>query len=384
MQNKSSPENQNTIMRFLLLTFLFSFLFSFSQNIVLGENSKISLLTCGKGEELYTTFGHTAIRITDQQNQLDVVFNYGQFDFREGNFYLKFIKGNLQYQIGVASFEDFIAEYQYDRRQVVEQILNFSTSQKQELLDALVASKFSPSENHYTYKFIDRNCTTMVVDKLNLVLKKPLIFKTDNKSISYREVLYPKFENYFWYKLGINIIFGTKVDEKAEQLFLPYELENSLDKLKVNGKKLVAKKQILVVSNQPQHQFSFFDSIYFISLLLAILLVLNKKISTNIYLFVSGCLGLFLVLVGLYSLHKELLWNYNALLFNPLFVFLPFIRNTNALKKIGTLSLLLLLFYLIFMLNKSHLFLMIPFIIAHFVILFKISKLQKHLGIRKM
>ena len=75
---------------FLFLSLLFSVV-TFSQMAPLSENAKISVLTCGNGEELYTTFGHTAIRIQDVSNSLDVVFNYGMFDFREGNFYLKFV-----------------------------------------------------------------------------------------------------------------------------------------------------------------------------------------------------------------------------------------------------------------------------------------------------
>lgn len=82
----------------------------------------------------------------------------------------------------------------------------------------------------------------MVADKINETIGTKLITKVDDKTISYRELLYPYFDNYFWYKLGINIIFGGKTDKKAEQLFLPEELLNSLDKTVVNGKPLVTKR----------------------------------------------------------------------------------------------------------------------------------------------
>ena len=355
---------------------LFFLLFSLTQltvaqNGILSDSSKISIFTCGKGEELYTTFGHTAIRIKDEINQIDVVFNYGQFDFREGNFYLKFVKGNLQYCIGVAAYQDFIYEYQYEKREVIEQTLHLSQKQKQQLFDALLASQYTLEESHYTYKFIDRNCTTMVVEKINAVLGKQLINKVDNKSISYREVLYPKFENYFWYKLGINIIFGSKVDVKSEKLFLPQELLNSLDQLKMDGKLLVEKKKTVVKSDQPKMEFSFLNSIYFVALLLVFLFFANHKFVTNTYFIVAGLLGIFLCSVGLYTLHQELLWNYNALLFNPLFVLLPILKNKKALHFTVITCLVVVFGYFMFMLNKPHFILMLPFILLHFALLLR-------------
>ncbi len=360
-------------LKLLLFLFLFfSFSTVFSQNALLSQETKISIFTCGNGQELYTTFGHTAIRILDETNKLDVVYNYGQFDFREGNFYAKFVKGNLQYFIGVSSFDDFIYEYQFEGREVVEQTLNLTQLQKQKLFDALNDSLYS-DERHYTYKFIDRNCTTMVVEKINAILGKPIIEKIDDKTISYRTVLYPRFENYFWYKLGINVIFGAKVDANAEKLFLPTEFLNSLDKAKVDGKPMVVKKEIVVKSTQPEIKFQFLDSIYFIALLLLIVIVLNKKWLTNSYLFLAGLMGLFLCLVGFYSLHEELLWNYNALLFNPLLLVLPFLRNLKRFKTILILCISMLVLYLLWMLNKPHLLLMSPFIITHFILFWQLK-----------
>ena len=112
--------------KLLYFFFLLFTTITFSQNIQLSDSAKVSVFTCGRGEELYSTFGHTAIRIKDPENQLDFVYNYGAFDFREGNFYLKFIKGDLQYFMNVSSYDEFIYEYQYDNREVIEQTLDLS------------------------------------------------------------------------------------------------------------------------------------------------------------------------------------------------------------------------------------------------------------------
>jgi hypothetical protein len=344
----------------------------FSQTPILSEKANVSVFTCGRGEQLYSTFGHTAIRIKDEINQLDVVYNYGAFDFTTENFYLKFVKGDLQYFIVATSYQDFIYEYQYDNREVIEQILNLPTAKKQELFERLNASLLS-EERSYTYKFIDRNCTTMVKDKVNQTLEKELLQKVDTKTITYREVLYPYFGDYFWYNLGINIIFGAKTDQKAEQLFLPIELLHSIDKAQLNGKPLVIKKQTIVSEVKKEHSYSFINSIYFVAFILLIIVLLRKTFVYKTYLFIAGVLGLFLCVVGMYSLHKEVLWNYNALLFNPIFLLLPFVKK-ELLKKLLWICFGMLVLYLIIVINKPFLVLMIPFIATHIWLLFCLYK----------
>ncbi len=358
------------------LFILFIFFNSFSQSPILSNNATVSVLTCGKGNELYTVFGHTAIRIKDSINNVDAVYNYGAFDFRVENFYLKFVKGDLQYFIGASSYEEFLYEYQQENREVIEQYLDFSTAKKQELFDKLNTSLFS-EERNYTYKFIDRNCTTMVVDKINETIGQKLIKNHGFSGQSYRSILYPYFENHFWYKLGINIIFGYKTDNDALQLFLPNHLLYSLDRTKINGKPIVNKIEILIKGSTEDPKFSFFNSIYFVSLLVLILVLLNNKTLNLTYLFILGLFGLFFCLVGFYSFHKELLWNYNALLFNPLYLFLPFIKSLKWFKNCLITVVLCLIVYIIIMINKPHLILVIPFILANFYILWKLYRGKK-------
>ena len=51
---------------------------------------QVSLLTCGPGVEVYNQFGHSAIRMKHELRGIDVVYNYGIFDFNPPNFSLKF------------------------------------------------------------------------------------------------------------------------------------------------------------------------------------------------------------------------------------------------------------------------------------------------------
>jgi hypothetical protein len=351
--------------KLLLLFVLFTNLI-FAQNIQLSEKSEVSVLTCDRGDQLYSTFGHTALRIVDNNNNLDVVYNYGAFDFRTENFYLKFVKGDLQYFMNVTSYEEFIYEYQMDNREVIEQKINLSIDQRNQLFNLLNKNLYS-TERYYTYKFIDRNCTNMVSNKINEVLGNESIVKVDDKTITYRQLLYPYFENYFWYKLGINIVFGEITDKKAEKLFLPIELLNSLDQLSVNNKPFVQSKETVVKANKTTYSFSFLNSIYGVVILLLLLLISKSKKIYFSYLFINGLLGIILCLIGLYSLHEELLWNYNALLFNPLLLLIPFVSN-NYKVKLLFIYLVLLVPYTIILINKPHLLLMLPFIFTNIII----------------
>jgi hypothetical protein len=354
---------------FFFLLLLFSKI-AFSQSIPLSDKCKISVLTCGSGNQLYSTFGHTAIRISDYERNLDVVYNYGMFDFEEGNFYLKFIKGDLQYFVATTSYQEFLMEYQFEQREVLEQTLNLNHEKQQQLFEFLNSSLQS-EDKYYNYKFIDRNCTTMVLDKINHILGSEIIQKVDTKELTYREVLNPYFENYFYYKLGISIIFGEKVDRKAEKLFLPIEFYNSLAKCTVNGQKLVSSSDIVVKANQPKIKFNFLDSIYFIVTLLLILVVLNFKRINKLYFAIMGLLGIFFCLVGFYSLHEELLWNYNALLFNPLLLPIAFLKNSKFKSIIVVICLTFIGIYFAIIISKPHFSLVLPFILVTSILLIR-------------
>jgi len=63
----------------------------------LTEWSDVSVITILPGDPLYSSFGHTAIRVRDDSADIDVGYNYGTFDFDEEGFYVKFLRGKLDY-----------------------------------------------------------------------------------------------------------------------------------------------------------------------------------------------------------------------------------------------------------------------------------------------
>ncbi len=360
---------KNTLFCLLLLL---SFV-GFSQNLPLSKDAKISVLTCGLGNESYSFFGHTGIRVSDPENNFDVVYNYGAFDFRTPNFVMKFAKGDLQYFATVHSFADFLDEYTYEKRSILEQELLISLDQKQKLFDKLNAVLAS-EERYYTYKFIDKNCTSMVVDMINNSLSTNVIVKKDDTDKTYRSILFPYFNGHFYEQLGTSIIFGTKVDQLGTKIFLPFELKNSLEKTTFHNQPFAGKTKTLLQFTKETPK-SWWNNIYTYLIILLFVVLAKNKIVDKIYLFILSLMGIFFVSVGFYSFHHELAMNYNVLLFSPFLLILIIfsaLKNKRWTYRFAVLHLIFLLAYTLFLINKAHFFIMLPIIITSGFVLIRV------------
>ena len=351
-------------MNWIKIIILF-FLISVSAQQNLSNNTQISLLTCDSGNELYSLFGHTGLRVLDPDNNLDIVYNFGMFDFSTPNFYLKFVKGDLMYFGSIDNFEDFMFQYQYFKRSVVEQVINLSPEEKKIIFSHL-NQLLSTEEKYYQYKFIDENCTTKVQDVLNVVLNQKLI-KVRQDSLSYRAIINGYLDNHFFEKLGINLIFGNKTDALATNIFLPVELEKSLDfhpKFKQKNNLLEYPK------NSP---FVWWNSIYVFIFIVLILTFLKPKILSSIWLCIQGILGLFFWWVGSYSFHQEVLNNFNILVLNPLLLlYVVFYVKKRVIKKTILLVYLLnIIGFIILCYHNDHFEIMLIFMISNLVIMLR-------------
>ncbi|KQW97725.1 DUF4105 domain-containing protein [Flavobacterium sp. Root420] len=353
----------------LLLSFI-----GFSQNLPLSKDAKVSVLTCGLANETYSYFGHTAIRVADSANNIDLVYNYGAFDFSTPNFVAKFAKGDLQYFVVVHPFADFMKEYNYEKRSVFEQELLIPQESKQKLFDNLNTTLLS-EERYYTYKFIDKNCTSMVVDIINKTLNGNVITKKGDTDITYRSILFPYFDGHFYDKLGTSIIFGTKVDQLGTKIFLPFELKNSLEKTPFQNHPLVSKTSTLL-NFEKETPTSWWNNVYTYLFILAFVVLAHNKIVDKIYLLILSLMGIFFVVVGFYSFHQELAMNYNVLLFSPLLlilIFLSILKNKRWTYRFAVLHILFLIAYSLFIINKAHFLIVLPMIITSGFVLVRVA-----------
>ena len=357
-----------------VLIFLSSIVVS-AQLAPLSPKATVSVLTCATGNESYSLFGHTAVRIADPEQFLDVVYNYGAFDFSTPNFVAKFAKGDLQYFVVADSFSEFIGRYQYEGRSVYEQKLRLSLPLKQQLFDQLNKTLQS-EERFYTYKFIDRNCTTMVVDLLNQTIGTKAITKKDATKKTYREVLFPYFKNHFYEQLGTSSIFGTKVDQKATTLFLPFDLLESLKITKYKNEPL-SEPVVSLLTVAPTTPHSWWNNAYTYGAFLLLLVFWKKRSIGLLFLTVMGILGLFFLFMGWYSLHPELANNYNVLLFNPTLLVLVFFvlqKNIKAIKWLSYVNWGCFLLYTIVLINKAPFWFLLPLIGVTSLVVYRINK----------
>jgi hypothetical protein len=99
----------------------------------------------------------------------------------------------------------------------------------------------------------------------------------------------------------------------------------------------------------------------------------------------AGFLGLFFALVGVYSYHEEILWNYTILLFNPLLIAYAWFlwkENIRATKLLTKIILGGFIVYMIYMIDKIHLQIVWPFIALQSYWLLKIALKKNYFSLK--
>lgn len=215
-------------MRKVLLSILLSITgFCYAQT--LSDSAQIHLLTCTPGIETWSKYGHTAIRVMDPANELDLVFNYGIFDLMADDFYLKFIQGETYYRLGIDSYYAFNAFYSRIGRITYWQELNLTSEQKQQIFDALVLN-YRPENRYYHYNFVFDNCATRPYHLLRNALQDTIASSYEGyNGTTFRQAISRYTGKNSWIDFGINLIFGCKADQamtNEQRLFLPEELMN--------------------------------------------------------------------------------------------------------------------------------------------------------------
>ena len=351
----------------MIKIFLVVFIFIFSFTSIIAQDScrlRISLLTCSPGEELYSTFGHTALRVKDNATRSDIIFNYGTFEFGP-NFYTKFIKGQLRYFLSIETYADFAYSYQYESRSIQEQVLLLSCAEKEKLFAALQAN--AQEENkYYQYDFLFDNCTTRARDIVAGNTASPVIFHNilppDIPSFRNQIHYYLDKGGQNWSKLGIDLLLGAKLDKKVsnqQAMFLPDYLLKGFDSATINGQPLVISPQTILQMPSPLNKGSLFRPFIIFSLLLFVIVILSfiQKTSSAkvLYAFdfllflIAGLIGLLLLFMWFGTDHNTTQNNYNLLWALPTHALMAFfiLKKKDWVRKyfrtVMWLSILLLL-----------------------------------------
>lgn len=292
------------------------------QAFELSPQAEISLLTASPGDELYSVFGHSAIRVMDPENTLDLVFNYGTFDFNTPNFYLKFSQGRLLYKLSTAPMHYFLREYDYEGRAVYEQVLHMSQEQKQRMFDFLLWNQ-QPENAYYQYDFFYDNCATRIRDIVDELLGVDWGADTfPEVSRSFRDMLQPYLETMPWSAFGIDLALGVPADKIATPwhfMFLPDELFLALAAARhADGTPLVLETRVVLEKTLPLSSagFIFPQMVFWLIFLLGLLSFLRPRLSRVFDLaFFNGIGVLGLVVFFLWFMSDHITTKSNLVIF---------------------------------------------------------------------
>ncbi|MBS1564794.1 MAG: DUF4105 domain-containing protein [Bacteroidetes bacterium] len=310
-----------------LSAFLFIHVFAFSQKTADSSHLRISLITCGPGEDLYSIFGHTGIRVTDSALQTDVVFNYGTFDDSDPYFYLKFTRGIMRYSLSVWPYNVFLEEYVAEQRSVSEQVLHLTQRQKETLYRRLQVNA-QEEHRYYDYKFHQDNCTTRA--KNMIAQAGPVHFGNilPANPPTYRNLIHNSLDSggQYWNKLAIDLLLGAHLDAKVtneQAMFLPAYLEKGFDSAFIDSSRLVSAKLPILAAGPKPVSTQGFTPVFVFTALFIIITALSfvqlpgaQKVVLlfdRILFFCTGLLGIVLWLVWLTRVDNVCSNNWNTL-----------------------------------------------------------------------
>ena len=306
-----------------------------AQGNMLSDSATLSLITCSPGPQIYALFGHTAIRLVDPARGLDIVFNYGMFNFNKPNFYLKFIQGATDYELGAYETKYFLPEYRERNSSVTEQMLNLTTVEKQQLADALFVN-YQPENREYRYNFVYDNCSTRPRDKILSVIKDKVVYDYVSEPQTFRNWVGTYTGENTWAKFGIDMLLGREADELSTRwssMFLPEVLCREFGAVKiiapdgttrslVNAEKIIVSRQDSIVKT---NYLQLPITVTLTVLLLGVLLIFYEKrrkkyykIIDSVLLIVSGLAGVIIFYLMFFSVHPLVHSNFNLLWCNPL------------------------------------------------------------------
>ena len=344
---------QHTLLGIMFLCLSFSKSVAQSDSLALSQID-ISILTCRSGDELYSTFGHTAIRIKNTKLDLDLVYNYGLFSFDTPNFYVKFMRGQLPYLLGNTKMQYFIREYQAEKRSIFEQILILDNRRKKEIIEFL-QNNIKPENRAYAYDFFYDNCATRVVDVYDIYGQtgKEINYLKEVEEKTFRDLLKENLRNLPWSEFGIDIVIGARADQltnRRHQMFLPEYLMDNLANATIEYEgttsNLAKESQVILdfeSENKNRKTFATPWPLFLMLLLMISTVAINLKsnkwsrIFNKTLLGVSGILGLFLLFMWFGTNHGATRDNWNVLWLNPLLLLVfTKLRGNNTLKMVVT------------------------------------------------
>ncbi|MBR1803431.1 MAG: DUF4105 domain-containing protein [Muribaculaceae bacterium] len=305
-----------------------------TDSIAVGDSIGVSLVTFYPGDESFSIYGHSEIRV--QQGTQDLYYNYGVFDFNSPGFVYRFVTGDALYYC--MPIPEKYARLGMEGRRMVEQRLNLTQTQAKRVRDFLIINSL-PANNTYRYRYLTDNCSTRPRDIIEMAVQDDALnYGEDGATTTYRKMMAHYGQNYAWQQFGIDIVLGSELDRPLslrEQMFVPMVLMQAVQQatLTRDGRTvpLVSAKEVMVDASEqglvlpptPWWCSPLMVSLAVLVLALVVsILDVRRKHATRwldsvffLVLALSGCIITFLVTC---SQHEALWPNYNLLWLHPL------------------------------------------------------------------
>ena len=313
------------------------------------DSVRVSVLTCSPGPEVYSLYGHTAIRV--QQDSIDEVFNYGVFDFRKPHFTWHFVLGQTDYMIEPLPWKYFIIDYDRRGSSITEQELNLTPSEANCLLAALIEN-CQPENREYRYSFLYNNCTTKVRDMVEQVVRGSIQYPDTLPHQTAREILHHYTAQHPWAQEGNDLLLGSEMDtilSERAAMFIPKNMMQAFDGayiLSTNGdmRPLVRSKKVILEAKQQVVESEFpLSPLQAILVFAAIcILILALEVWTKrlwwlwdvLILLLQGIAGTLLTFMFLFSEHPGVGSNWQVWVFNPIyFIGIPLVIKAATKHK---------------------------------------------------
>jgi hypothetical protein len=312
------------------------------QSYPFSEDTRISVLTMGPGPDLAEKFGHSAFRINDPVSGIDVIYNYGVFDFEAPNFLLNFAKGKMIYKLDTGKYALYKNYYASQGRWMKEQVLNLS-QEEMIVVATYLQNNAKPENSTYLYDFFYDNCATKMRDVLEISLRDDLTVSDAYvpEQFTFRQLIQQKLNANSWGSIGIDIALGSIIDRTAtpsQHQFLPDYVYEATKEATINHNgvdvPLVLKENELLIKKEGLTDLSFLWSPLVIFSLIALFILYttykdNKQQTRSRFLdftllSITGLAGLLLFLLWTATDHTATANNYNMLWAFPLNLILGF------------------------------------------------------------
>ena len=304
------------------------------------DSIEVSLLTCSPHEEIYSLYGHSAIRWHNLRQQgpgagaEDWVFNWGMFNFNKPYFVLRFVFGLTDYELGAYPYDLFWPYYKQCGSSVMEQVLNLTNDEKRRLKDIL-DENLEPENKVYRYNYFYDNCSTRPRDIIEKCINGKVEYAVrEDYTPTYRDMVHECVRNHPWAAFGNDMLLGIKADLKTnlrEQEFLPENLMYDFERAQiyVNGeyRPLMKEHRMLVPPGVQIIEQDFplsprLCGIIIFAFGLILFMIEQRKqcafVTWEVLLMVvTGIIGIVLTLM-IFSQHPTVSLNLQFLLFNPL------------------------------------------------------------------